>query len=58
MKATTVSNRAYYPSRRQAPRYPNCTPRRVTAQNVVDLLLSAAITVASVVILLFLLVLA
>ena len=58
MKATTVSNRAYYTSRRQAPRFPNCAPRRITAQNVLDFLLSAAITVAAVVILLFLLMLA
>ena len=51
MKATAVSNRNSYAHRHQAPRYPNCPSRRITVDKVVDVLLSAAITLGCVVIL-------
>ena len=57
MKATAIPRYDYYAARRKASRYPGCTARRFSAEKLVDTLLSAAITLAVVVILLALLIL-
>lgn len=51
---TTTTRTAYYRPRHSAP-YPNCAPRRFSADKLLDTLLAAAITVGSIVALLFLL---
>jgi len=58
MKATTAPRYNYYACRRTAPsRYPNAASRRYFWDKLLDTVLAAAITLAVVVILLFLLVL-
>ena len=54
MKAQTVTAATYYAAKDpRAHRYPNAVKRRFYAEKIVDGLLAAAITVAAVVILLF-----
>ena len=55
MKATAIVRYNYYANRRKSARYPGCNTRRFSAEQLVDALLAAAITVAVVVILLALL---
>lgn len=56
MKATAMRSYNYYATRNRTPsRYPNAAGNRFCVQKLVDLLLAAAITVAVVTILLFLL---
>lgn len=55
MKVQTVTAATYYAAKDpRAHRYPNAANRRFYAEKVVDGLLAAAITVAAVVILMFL----
>ena len=58
MKASAVSSYNYYAAHRKGSRYPNCPIRRFTMEKLLDILLAATITLAVVVILLFLLMLA
>jgi len=57
MKASAVSSYNYYAAHRKSSRYPNCPNRRFSLEKLLDILLSASITLAVVVILLFLLML-
>lgn len=56
MKATAMRSYNPYAARRRAPsRYPNAAEHRFSLEKLVDFLLAAAITLAMVTILLFLL---
>ena len=57
MKATTARSYPYCAYRRASCRYPNAASRRYFLERLLDTVLAAAITLAVVVILLFLLVL-
>jgi hypothetical protein len=55
MKARTITAATYYAAKDpRAHRYPNAAKRRFYAEKIVDGILAAAITVATIVILLFL----
>lgn len=58
MKTNTMNRYSYYACHRGTPdRYPNCASMRDIRNKIVDTLLAAAITVAVVAVVLFLLVL-